>query len=54
VIPLLLVPSVVGIMLGSFVGVRILRIAKPAFIRWAVIVVLALAGLRAISKGLGF
>ena len=54
VIPLFLVPSVLGIMLGSVVGVRILRIAKPTFIRWAVIGVLAFAGLRAISKGLGF
>jgi hypothetical protein len=54
VIPLLLVPSVLGIMCGSFVGVRILRVAKPAFIRWAVIGVLAFAGLKAISKGLGF
>jgi len=54
VIPLMLVPSVVGIMLGSLVGVRILKVAKPAFVRWAVIGVLAFAGLRAISKGFGF
>jgi uncharacterized membrane protein YfcA len=54
VIPLILVPSVVGIMFGSLVGVRILKVAKPAFIRWAVIGVLAFAGLRAFSKGLGF
>ena len=52
VIPLLVVPSLVGIMLGSFVGVRILKIAKPSFIRWMVIVILLFAGLKAISKGL--
>jgi len=54
VIPLIVVPSVVGVMLGSLVGVRILKSAKPAFIRWAVIGILAFAGLRAIAKGFGF
>jgi uncharacterized membrane protein YfcA len=53
VIPLMVVPSMVGIMLGSFVGVRILRIAKPAYIRWMVIGILAFAGLKALSKGFG-
>jgi uncharacterized protein len=53
VIALIVVPSVIGVMLGSQVGVRILKIAKPAFIRWAVIGVLAFAGLRAILKGFG-
>jgi uncharacterized membrane protein YfcA len=53
VIPLMVVPSVVGIMLGSFVGVRALKIAKPTFIRWVVIGILAFAGLRALAKGLG-
>lgn len=52
VIPLMVVPSVVGIMLGSLVGVRILRIAKPAFIRWMVIGILAFAGVKALFKGL--
>ncbi len=54
VIPLIVVPSVVGVMFGSLVGVRILKVAKPAFVRWAVIGVLAFAALRAISKGLGY
>jgi uncharacterized membrane protein YfcA len=53
VIPLMVVPSLVGIMLGSFVGVRILKIAKPAFIRWMVIGILAFAGVKALTKGLG-
>jgi len=53
VIPMMVVPSLIGIMLGSFVGVRILRVAKPAFIRWMVIVILAFAGLKALTKGLG-
>ena len=54
VIPLLVVPSVIGIMLGSFIGVRILKVAKPAFIRWMVIGILAFAGLKALFKGFGF
>jgi hypothetical protein len=54
VIPLMVVPSIVGVMIGSRVGVRILKVAKPAFIRWAVIGILAFAAVRAISKGLGY
>jgi uncharacterized protein len=54
VIPIMVVPSLVGIMLGSFVGVRLLKIAKPTFIRWMVIAILAFAGVKALSKGLGF
>ena len=53
VIPLMVVPSIVGIMLGSFVGVRLLKIAKPTIIRWMVIAILAFAGIKALLKGLG-
>ncbi len=53
IIPLLVVPSLVGIMLGSLVGVRLLKVAKPAFIRWMVILILLFAGAKAITKGLG-
>ena len=53
IIPMMVVPSMVGIMLGSFIGVRILKVAKPTFIRWMVIVILLLAGLKALDKGLG-
>jgi uncharacterized membrane protein YfcA len=52
VIPLMVVPSLVGIMLGSFVGVRLLKIAKPGFIRWMVIGILAFAGAKALHKGI--
>jgi uncharacterized protein len=54
VIPMLVVPSLIGIMLGSFVGVRLLKVAKPAMVRWIVIGMLGFAGLKALSKGLGF
>jgi hypothetical protein len=53
VLPLMVVPSVVGIMLGSFVGVKVLAVTKPAVIRLLVIVVLTIAGLKALLKGLG-
>jgi uncharacterized membrane protein YfcA len=53
VIPMMVVPSLVGIMLGSFIGVRILRVAKPTFVRWMVIGLLLFAGGKAITKGLG-
>jgi len=53
VIPMMVVPSVIGIMLGSFVGVRILAVAKPTFIRWMVIGLLLFAGAKALTKGLG-
>jgi len=53
VIPLMVVPSLIGIMLGSFVGVRALKVAKPTFIRWMVIVILGFAGIKALTKGLG-
>jgi uncharacterized membrane protein YfcA len=53
VIPMMVVPSLIGIMLGSLVGVKILVKAKPAFIRWMVIGILAFAGIKALTKGLG-
>jgi hypothetical protein len=53
VLPLMVVPSVVGIMLGSFVGVKVLAVTKPAIIRILVIIVLAIAGIKAFLKGLG-
>jgi uncharacterized membrane protein YfcA len=53
VLPLMVVPSVIGIMLGSFIGVKVLAVTKPAIIRILVIVVLGVAGLKALLKGLG-
>lgn len=53
VIPLMAIPSIIGLMLGSFVGVRILAVAKPKMIRYLVIGVLFFSGARALMKGLG-
>lgn len=53
VLPIIVVPSVVGIMLGSMVGVKILAKARPRAIKWVVICLLLFAGSRALLKGLG-
>jgi len=53
VLPLIVVPSILGIMLGSFIGVRILARAKIAVVKWIVIGLLAFAGVRALLKGFG-
>lgn len=53
VIPLMAIPSILGLMFGSFIGVKLLAVAKPKFIRYMVICVLLFAGLKAIDKGLG-
>jgi uncharacterized membrane protein YfcA len=52
VLPILVAPSIIGIMLGSIVGVRILARTRPAAIRSIVIVLLLFASLRALLKGL--
>jgi len=54
VIPLMAIPSIIGLMLGSFVGVRLLAVAKPKVIRYMVIGVLFFAGFKALDKGLGW
>jgi uncharacterized protein len=52
-LPLIVVPSLIGVMLGSWVGVPILTRTKPKVIRYIVIGVLVFSGLRAFLKGLG-
>ncbi|MFC1500368.1 sulfite exporter TauE/SafE family protein [Candidatus Zixiibacteriota bacterium] len=53
VIPMMVVPSLVGIMCGSLIGVRLLRVAKTTVVRKVVIGLLLFAGLKALTKGLG-
>ena len=53
ILPMLVAPSLIGIMLGSMTGVRMLTRAKPAAIRKIVMIMLFMAGLRAMLKGLG-
>jgi uncharacterized membrane protein YfcA len=53
VLPMLVAPSIIGVMLGAKIGVKLLRIAPAATVRQVVIGLLALAGARALLKGLG-
>ena len=53
VLPMIAVPSVVGMMLGARIGARLLAVLKGAVIRRLVIAVLLFAGLRALLKGAG-
>lgn len=53
VLPMLVVPSVIGIMLGAKIGVRLLRVAPARTVRYTVLGLLAFAGSRALAKGLG-
>jgi len=52
VLPMIVVPSLVGIMLGSMIGVKILAKSKPKAIKYMVIGLLLFAGLRSLLKGL--
>ena len=47
-------PSVIGMMLGAFIGARLLRTLRASAIRRLVIVLLLLAGARALTKGMGW
>lgn len=53
VIPMIVIPSIVGIMLGSLVGVQILAKTKPSAVRYVVILMLLFAGGRSLLGGLG-
>ncbi|MGQ9825508.1 MAG: sulfite exporter TauE/SafE family protein [Desulfotomaculales bacterium] len=52
IIPLIAVPSIIGIMLGSFLGVKIMALTKPSVVRYIVIVMLFFTGVQALLKGL--
>ncbi len=53
VLPLIAVPSVIGMMLGTKIGAKLLTRVKTKSVRVIVITLLTLAGLRAILKGFG-
>ncbi len=53
VLPMIAVPSVMGMMLGARIGARLLHVLKGSVIRKMVITLLLFAGLRALFKGLG-
>jgi uncharacterized membrane protein YfcA len=53
VLPMIAVPSVVGMMLGARIGARLLNVLPGAVIRKMVITLLLFAGIRALMKGTG-
>ncbi len=53
VLPMIAVPSVIGMMLGAKIGARLLHRLDGGVIRWLVIAVLLFAGVRALLKGTG-
>src|SRR3954470_13260995 len=53
VLPLIAVPSILGVMLGSRIGARMLGTTPAWVVRRLVIVVMLVAGLRALAKGTG-
>ena len=53
VLPILIVPSVIGMMLGSKIGAKIFARLKPRRIKWIVIGLLLFVGIRILLKGLG-
>jgi uncharacterized membrane protein YfcA len=52
ILPMIAVPSIIGMVLGSWLGVGILARTRPANIRLLVIILLIFAGIRNILKGL--
>jgi uncharacterized protein len=53
VLPMIAVPSIIGMMLGARIGARLLGVLKGSVIRKMVIALLLFAGLRALLKGTG-
>ena len=52
VLPILVVPSIIGMMLGSWVGVGVLARIRPVRLRYIVLGLLLFAGLRSLLKAL--
>jgi hypothetical protein len=53
VLPLITVPSVLGIMLGSYVGIRLLARVNPKIVRVIIGAILVVAGVKSLLKGFG-
>jgi uncharacterized membrane protein YfcA len=52
-LPILAVPAILGVMLGSRIGARLLAVTPAATVRRVVVAVMLLAGARALLRGLG-
>ena len=54
ILPVIAVPSVIGMMMGARIGAHLLTVLNPAVVRKAVIAALLFSGLRSLLKGLGY
>ncbi len=52
ILPLIVVPSILGITIGARIGAKVAEIMKPKFVRWLVLIILLIAGVLNIIKGL--
>ncbi len=52
-LPLVLIPAILGISIGARIGAKIAEKAKPTFVRYLVMAILLLAGVIDVIKGLG-
>ncbi len=52
-LPIVVIPSVLGIMLGARLGARLLLWTPANLVRWAVVAALVLSGARALLRGVG-
>jgi uncharacterized membrane protein YfcA len=48
--PLFTVPAMVGVTVGSYIGTRIMLRVNAGFVRWVIIVIMFLAGIRLMIK----
>ena len=53
VLPMLVVPAVIGVMLGAKIGAKLLYVAPGALVRKIILGLLLVAGARALLKGFG-
>ncbi|MBN2581469.1 MAG: sulfite exporter TauE/SafE family protein [Planctomycetes bacterium] len=51
--PVMAVPSILGLMLGTSLGVKLLGRSRPRSIRYVIILVMVFAGVRSLLRGLG-
>ena len=53
ILPIIVVPSVIGITIGARIGAKIAVRAKPRFVRYLVMGIMLMAAILDILKGLG-
>ncbi|WP_245526135.1 sulfite exporter TauE/SafE family protein [Archaeoglobus profundus] len=52
IIPIFTIPCLIGLILGTIIGAKIMLKVKAGFVRWLIIAIMLLSGVRLIWKGL--